>query len=39
MAESAKITQEIFHTYDDVFSGIGHFKSTFSLQVEEGMIP
>ena len=39
MTEITKITQEIFNTFNDVFSGIGCFKGTFSLQVKDGMKP
>ena len=33
MAESAKIIQKLFVTFDNVFSGIGCLEGTSSLQV------
>ena len=39
IGESARITQEIFDTFDTVFSGIGYFRGTFSLQVNKGVKP
>ena len=39
MAPSAKTTQELHSKYSDLFSGIGCFKGTLSLQLKEGAKP
>ena len=36
MEGSAKTTQELYDEYSDVFTEIGYFKGTFSLQFKEG---
>ena len=37
MVASVKATQEFHNEYSDVFTGIGCFKDTFSLQIKEGI--
>ena len=39
MAQSYKITQEIFDHFYDVFPGIGYFTGIFSLHVKENTMP
>ena len=39
MMASAKITKELHKKYNEVFTEIGCFEGTFSLEVKEGMKP